>query len=357
MRKDPFRLHKLALAPFLESAQPFDFPSLLFEANKDRSNDFLQFLIFNGMAPLWHDALINSHQGSEIDDDFLEKLRQVRLTAEANYLTQKKTLVKINKTFTSSGIKYAIFKGALIREQVYKNPALRPCTDIDVLISKQDRDAAIHVLKNSGMHYKPETMNISHEATFIDGTVNIDLHWHILRPSRMRREMTKLLLENTEELDEFVGLNEAASLYVMLIHPIFTKYATAPQSTLIRLVDILRWIKIHQIDWDSVYYLLKQAGNCTAAWIMLQWLNILTRVKPPQYFIEQINPGKLRSNYLRHWLSQDFSSRYLNHPLIIQIAFTLPAHDKFSDASRVVMQQIYDNLFAKNNEYSSQKRV
>ena len=347
MRKDPFRLHRLALAPFLDSDQPVDFPSLLTEAEEDGINNFLQFLIFNGLAPLWHEALINYGQQNKVDSIFTEKLYQVRLTAEASYLMQKKTLLRVNDTLTSAGIKYAVFKGAHIRELVYENPALRPCTDIDVLVSKQNRDAAINSLKNIGLDYKPMSKNISHEATLIDGTVNVDLHWHIMRPGRMRIEMTELLLNNSKKLEGFVGLSDTASLYVMLVHPVFTKYATAPQSTLIRLVDISRWIKIRQIDWGSVYFLLEQAGNCTAAWIMLEWLKILTQVKPPEPFIERIYPGRLRSNYMKHWIINDLSSRYLNHPIITQVAFTLPAHDKFSDASRAVIQLINDNISAK----------
>ena len=347
MRKDPFRLHKLALAPFLESDHPVDFPSLLAEADKEGNNDFLKFLIHNGLAPLWHEALTNRIQKDKVDPVFTEKLRQVRLTAEANYLLQKKSLKKIHDTLTSAGIKYAVFKGAVTRELVYEKPALRPCTDIDVLISTNDRDTAIQALITSGMNYKHDEINISHECTFFDGVVQIDFHWHIMRPDRMRLEMTELLLNNSELLDEFVGLGGPENMFVILVHPVFAKYATAPQSLLIRLIDLMRFINLRQFDWDRVNALLDTAGNCTAAWIMSEWLQVLTSDSPPRSLIERIQPGKLRSKYLQYWISNNLSSRYINHPIITQFAFTLPAQDNFSDASRFLIQLLKRNLSSK----------
>ena len=336
MRKDPFRLHKLALAPFLESDQPVDFPALLFEADKDRSNDFLQFLIFNGMAPLWHDALINSPQGNEIDADFLEKLRQVRLTAEANYLMQKKTLQKVHETLTSAGINYAVFKGVHIRELVYENPAMRPCTDIDVLVSNHDRVAAIHALDNIGMEYRPVAKNISHEATLVDGPIHVDLHWHIMRPSRMRVDMTESLLDNAKINNGFLGLRDESSIFVMLVHPAFTKHVCNPHATLIRIVDLIRWIQFRSVVWEDIFELCEKAGVKTAAWATMYWAYLLTKNEVLGKHISCLAPNKIQRKYLEYCISNNLPTKLVTQKQLVRFMFSLTIHDSLKDCMRVL---------------------
>ena len=65
---------------------------------------------------------------------------------------------------------------------------------------------------------------------------------------------------------------------------------------------------------------------------------MLTGTTLPHSFIDRIKPGSLRAGYLHTWLKNNLSTRLLNHPLLIQTGFTLPAHDTVSDAVRSVKQ-------------------
>ena len=336
MRKDPFRLHKLALAPFLESEQPVDFPALLAEAEKDRTKDFQQFLIFNGLAPLWHEAITTAGLENVINSEFVEKLRQVRLTAEANYLMQKKTLLRVHDTLNSAGIKYAVFKGAHIREFVYGNTALRPCTDIDVLVSIINPDEAIHALKNIGMEYKPEVRNISHEATLIDGPVQVDLHWHIMRPSRMRVDMTKALLVNAKINNGFMGLRDEASIFIMLAHPAFTKHVCNPYASLIRIIDLIRWIQFRPVNWEDVIELCEKAGVKTAAWATTYWINLLTEEKTLAKYLYRLAPNSFQRKYLEFWINNNLPSRLVTTNNLVRLFFSLAIQDSFGDSIKTL---------------------
>ena len=333
MQKDPFKLHKLALAPFLESDQPVDFPSLLCEADKDGCNDFLQFLIFNGMAPLWHDALINSPQGNEIDADFLEKLRQVRLTAEANYLMQKKTIQKIHDTLTTVNMKYVVFKGAQIRELIYENPSLRPCTDIDVLVSKYDRNAAIQALNIIGMRYTSNN-KFTHEATLIDGPVHIDLHTYVTNPGRMRRDISESILDNIQNLKYFVGPSTEDTLFILLVHPAFRKHVCNPYALLIRIVDLLLFLKSQTIDWDKVLHLLNISGVETAAWATMYWIYLLTKEDTLVEYLDKLKPKTPQKKYLEFWIQNNLPTKLVNHKQLVRLTFSLALHDNAKDALR-----------------------
>lgn len=190
----------------------------------------------------------------------------------------------------------------------------------------------------AGYTFHPVAENISHEATLADDSVSVDLHWDILRPGRTRTDLTDEFLAAKKECTGYFALDSEATLFILLVHPVFTKYSTAPQSTLLHLLDLLYWIRTQRIDWDKVYEYLERGGVKTAAWITATYLNMLTGTTLPQSFTDKIKPSAARAWYLNTWLKNNLSTRLLNYPILIQTGFTLPAHDNFSDAVRSLMQ-------------------
>ncbi|WP_416955671.1 nucleotidyltransferase family protein [Streptomyces sp. Agncl-13] len=53
---------------------------------------------------------------------------------------------QVIRCFESSGLRYAVRKGPLIAEHLYRNPALRPMSDLDLLIDRTDAMAAGELL-------------------------------------------------------------------------------------------------------------------------------------------------------------------------------------------------------------------
>jgi hypothetical protein len=136
----------------------------------------------------------------------------------------------------------------------------------------------------------------------------------------------------------------------MLVHPVFTKYSTTYLASLVRMIDLIQWLRTQSIHWDMLAKLLKKYGVCTAAWITATYLEMLTGETLPDLFLEQIKPGRLKRVYLNNWLLANRSSALLDHPLAIQLGFTLPAHDNIFDASRFLR-----TLF--QEKYSSKQKV
>jgi len=54
--------------------------------------------------------------------------------------------------------------------------------------------------------------------------------------------------------------------------------------------------------------------------------------------LEELAPGRARAAWLRRWIASDLSTRLLDHPSLIRLAFTLPAHDRFADAVRAIRE-------------------
>jgi hypothetical protein len=241
--------------------------------------------------------------------------------------------------FDAQGISYAVMKGAHIRELVYTDPALRPATDIDILISPDQREAATRSLTGAGFELLANAENISHEATFTRNSLAIDLHWDILRPGRTRVNLAEVMVRQRQRAGGFWGLSDIDTVFLMLVHSAFAKHVCSPSMGLIRVVDLLLWLRKRPIDWDEIAGRLNNAGLNAAAWVVLHWVAMLLKPRSilvPDTFTDTIRPSPSRVRYLMYWLQNDLPTRWHRKPLLIQLGLTLLLHDRPSDAQRAI---------------------
>lgn len=331
-------MHRVALSPLLESSNLHVLSTACCEVENLGEQDFAAFLIQQGLAPMWSKMLTESSYKNTLSEQFISALHQSRIHAAGSYLIHRHSLAKINETLEHAAVPYVVYKGAHSREYLYTEPALRPAIDIDILVPENAKVDAIKALLGKGYSLVPQAKNISHEITLTKGATSIDLHWDILRPGRTRIPMTQQLLEGQKKYPGYWGMSDAASLFVMLVHPIFAKYSTAPQAALMRSVDLDKLLARKDTDYSTVIKYLDIAGLKTAAWITLTWHKILTGSAPSPMLMSATKPGIVRRKYFGAWLRNNLSSRFSEHSLLIQSGLTLPAHDRFRDALRATKQ-------------------
>jgi hypothetical protein len=261
------------------------------------------------------------------------------LQGTGEYLIQRHSLARVKEFLDEVGMVHVVTKGAHTRELYYDTPSLRPAVDIDVLVRPEDKIEAIEVFQAQGFEFYGVPENISHEACLVKGKTTIDLHWDILRPGRTRMPMTNNLLEARQDFASHWGMSEEGSLFMMLVHPVFTKYSTTPHATLVRLLDLVYLLEKREIDWPQLISWLEQAGVKTCGWITLTWLEMLTGITPTVEVMRALRPRVTRSRYLHYWLRNDLATRWLEKPLRVQIGFTLTAHDRWPDIRRALAHQ------------------
>jgi len=336
-KRDVFQYHKLALAPFIEPNPANAFEKISCDL-QNTEKDFWNFIQFHNMAPIWYATLKKNNADSCVTIDILKMLKEQAFQSTINYLKQKQILLDIRPIFIEANIRHVVYKGAHIREQLYSPQALRPSCDIDILVSQSDKVQVLKILSANAFEIRPSAKDISHEISLTRNTVTVDLHWEILRSGRTRSNLTEELIKNGKEYSTYRGLNNEATLFIMLVHPVFAKYTSSAQASLIRMIDLIKWLQIQSIDLDKVISLLEFGGVKTAAWITCTWLKLLTGIELPKSFMQAIQPSKLKKVYLEFWLRTNLTSSLSNYPLLIKAGFTLPAHDNVNDAYRAVSQ-------------------
>jgi hypothetical protein len=313
--------------------------SRLMEALGQNGDDLLALIRKQGLAPIWHHVLQRHGLLTGLSEHIVRALAEDRHAATASYLAQRDALARVDGLFESANIHYAVMKGVATREVLYDDPALRPAGDIDLLVAKHDRLRACALLREAGYRMELDPDNISHEVTFTDGIVDIDVHWNILRPGRTRTEMTLGILDRRQRIAGFWGASDEDALFLMLIHPAFTKYVSSPNLGLRLVADFLYWIQKRSADWPTVARRLELAGLKTAAWTQLRWYGQLAATADQPLlsaWLRDLAPGHLRRTYLDFWLAQDLPVRWLQRPWRIQLGFTLFLHDTLKDAMRAV---------------------
>ena len=337
-RPNRYSPHRHALAPLLPGAPENALPSSCAYAAATGEDDFTTFLISQGLAPLWGEQIHRFEGSLPLSQQTRDRLHQSHLGTTGIYLLQRHNLQLAGEILNEANIPHAVIKGSHTRELYYDTPALRPAVDIDILVKPGDSLSAIKAFQRQGFEFNALAQNISHECNLVKGKTAIDLHWDIMRPGRTREPMTNALLDNRVNYSSHCGLDHAGTLFLMLVHPVFAKYSTTPHAALVRLVDLAQLLHRFPESTEATVPLLQRAGLATAGWITLTWLDLLTDNPRARSLAGKLEPGRLRRYYLRSWLARDLSTRLLGSPLLIQLGFTLPAHDRFSDAVSALLQ-------------------
>lgn len=299
----------------------------------------LEFLEWHGLSSLCEDQLRRAKALDRLPEGIGPRLLVSRRNAIARYLAQSGAWREVAAALDRGSIEYVVLKGAATREEVYTDPALRSTGDIDLLVRPADRQRVCRQLEELGFRAPSIASSSAHEVTYSRGRVDVDLHWDILRPGRTRRPLVDALISRRVRGPMAWRLDDTDTMFLMLVHPAFTKYVCSRNMGLNRVVDILRFVQGRNIDWQSVASRMEESGLRTAAWCTLRWIRMLGPVADvaPDSFTRSICPGSLRRAYLEQWLIRDWPGRLLGRAdWLIQGAFTLPLHDCGTDAWRAL---------------------
>jgi hypothetical protein len=275
----------------------------------------------------------SAHADSPLPVRLVECLTARRLELAAIVMRQQHLLGEASRLLDGAGIEHVVWKGAWARQQLYAKPYLRPAADVDMLVAPRNLRQSIQLLKARGWNLIVQDHSDTHEVCLDRFGVEIDLHWSLLRPGRMRQDITAEILANRVRFDDLWRPSDTHLTVAMLVHPAITDYVTG---RLISAVDLDHWLRQHPVCWQDVLEVLGRIGLRTAAWAMLRWTTSLFATRVPVDVKRALAPSLWRQRYIEAWLARHPAQLFARRPNLVRAGFSLALQDHARDAVRAL---------------------
>jgi len=173
-------------------------------------------------------------------------------------------LIMLMKLFEENNIEAIAFKGPTLSQMAYGNITLRQYADLDILIDEKDLQRSINLLSSNNytvdeLEYKNimKNQSIFHDISLYKNSINFELHWRLLSDEfktdietiNLKENLHEVLISNYK-LKAFE--NEIFILY-LAIHG-----AKHNWERIEWLLDIVKIIQNHTIDWQRTIELMKK---------------------------------------------------------------------------------------------------
>lgn len=150
----------------------------------------------HGVTPLLYHSLRTSYSDVPILANAMERLRQAYLENVARNMVLYQELGKVLELLRRDNISVIALKGVHLATAVYRNIALRPMGDIDLLVKQTDLLRVQEILVEQGYIASKEEIGFSQEHLpqyKKKGSLIVEIHFHIVgSPFSLRADVEKL---------------------------------------------------------------------------------------------------------------------------------------------------------------------
>ncbi|UCD84932.1 MAG: nucleotidyltransferase family protein [Deltaproteobacteria bacterium] len=278
---------------------------------------------WHGIVPLLYQSLKVLGTGVNITDSVLQRMQGKYLRSALENLRRSRQLSELLRALTSDGIPVIALKGMHLAEIVYGNVALRPMSDIDLLVKDEDLPKTEERMFGLGYSYGPFAYaNRSWIAEKIGnrayvpakGGSVVEIHWGIglgspfnIDPKGLWERACPATIDGTPVL----VLSPEDLLLHMCLH---TSFQNAFLTGLLPLCDIVRIIQHYrgELDWGKVQDRIGQWGVARPVYLTLDLAKELLRAEVPNGFLERIRPHGFDREMTVRAREQIFDSRDSN---------------------------------------------
>ncbi len=237
----------------------------------------------HGVTPLLYQRLQTAGLSPDIPADILLRLRKIYLTSTARNMRLYHELSKLLAVLQKNAIPIIVLKGAYLAEIVYGNIALRPMSDVDLLVKKQDLARSQQKLLQAG--FSPRNSRLV-----------LDLHWCIENSLTDFIDMEKIW-ENAQPAVvagvEVLVLSPEDLIVHLCLHLAFHHLFRV--AGLRSLCDIRETIKYYspQIEWQQIRSRAREWGVSNVVCLPLLLARDMIGARIPDDVMEDFKPERL----------------------------------------------------------------
>lgn len=137
-----------------------------------------------GVGPLFYRGLAATGLSEQAPAEEVSRLRTAFVASDARFRGSiEPALHGALSTLGAAGIQPVVLKGAALAYTAYPDPALRPMTDLDLLVRREELDVASRLLLGSGFHLHPDHVDSEHHLRphfTTGGRVGLEIHHELI---------------------------------------------------------------------------------------------------------------------------------------------------------------------------------
>jgi Uncharacterised nucleotidyltransferase len=344
---DPWAAHRAAISVEEGADAELSLRELLLCHDNDIEG-VVSFLVWHGLAGIWSEALservVSAAVARSPGEGALNEIR-VRLSSLhrqqlAHQLMQDAAMRLASDALNREAIAFVWLKAAAIRNELYPRPGLRPSTDLDLLVAPADRNRAFDALASIGGTLVASESASAHEQVVRLRSVDLDVHWYVLAPGRLRDGVTEELLRDRVVTEAGARPSNQHMIALALIHPAFAKHVCSRHMGLNRVADTLRMLRAWNTEAYDLVKLTERWGGLTAARASLYWLSKISNSSHLPLLNGAFNTKyeTWRDRYLARRIDQNWPDWWVDRSrFVLGLTFSVWLQDKPIDALRALL--------------------
>ncbi len=294
----------------------------------------------HGVTPYLYHRLRALRPAVNIPDPIERRMREIFLLSASRNIRLYHELGKTLNALSDDGIPVIALKGAHLAELVYGNIALRPMTDVDIMVPRGDLHKAVESLIRSGFRALNEKLDgylewsaihqyriLPQAKHFFDlvhpkWRVKLDVH------CRLTPEDLPFTIESEGLWERAVPvrLGGAAVLALspedlLLYECLHTSFHHGFASGLRPFCDIHETLRRHEggMDWESVQSRARQWGASRCVYLTLHLTRELMATAVPDGAMRALEPETLDSSLVTCAMEKVFFHNGIDHTLLVSL--------------------------------------
>lgn len=312
----------------------------------------------HGLAPLLYYHLHRIDHEHRITQSIIDQLHNIYYSNLARNILLHDELSRILKSFEEKEIPVVALKGIALAELVYKNVALRPMADVDLLVQKRNLSETMKTLFKLGFEILPQekrvTIKYMNESHLVKHQENlhlpiliINIHWDLTAPARFKGT-TKI---NTQQMISRARPGKVAYSNILFMAPedqilwvIYHATFQHPFIGLLQLCDVAELIKLNEneLDWKSLVRRAKNERIATATYYLLSSAKKLLGAPVPNWVPQTLAPNLLKRGLLNILLVESgFLVKRPTHSVASRYLLQILMLDKTIDTVSLLWRAVF----------------
>jgi hypothetical protein len=250
-----------------------------------------------GVVPILFHTLNHVHSDLGIPQGIWNQMKNTYYRSAGRTMHLYQQLVKILSALNSQGISVILLKGAHLAESVYKNPALRPMVDIDLLAQREDLLRIHKILLQQGYTCSDGRVSgLVHLAPYEKkNAIPIEVHFHIIKPPVSQRVNPAALWDrahnNSYQGVDFLTLCPEDLLLHLCYHTCIDHGFT---NGFIPYFDIVHTVRSYEgrLNWDKLWQRGTEWGIEKSVYLMLALTEKLLGFPVPEPIQKKMKPSQ-----------------------------------------------------------------